>query len=154
MTPQESARTKSVWAAKVVALFVVFGGLVGGAVVGVVFPLITIVTHWPPRFDPTWLFQFPAVVMLASLYGVAIGFPSSIITGAAYVVVLRRRWPLVLFGVAASATWGALLAELLSSLPTPIESYLSMGAMFAVCGLLATLACFWLVARWKLHRPA
>lgn len=143
------------WAARVLVVFVFFGGFVGGLVIGVGLPMIALATSWSGGFSLGWLVQFPFFVAFAALYGVAIGLPASLLTGLAYLVnreAMRRRAPLMAVGTMGSAAWGVLLAELLSSSSAPLESYVALGGLFALCGALATLACFWLLARWNLHR--
>jgi len=156
MTPHASARRNAVWTLRVLATFFVFGGFIGGLVVGLGFPLLAIITQTPPSFDPAWIVQIPFLALFAAAYGIAIGLPSSLLTGAAYLIgrqTMRRRWRLTAFGSIASALWGAILADLMSPFPTPLESYAFMAALFAMCGAIATIGCFWLLVRWGLHRP-
>ncbi|MBY0564944.1 MAG: hypothetical protein K2P58_12250 [Hyphomonadaceae bacterium] len=146
MTLQGEARAKALWAAGVVATFVLFGGLIGGLVIGLGIPLIAMAAQWPASSESVLL--LPGLGALAGAYGIIIGLPASLLTSAAYLIgrgTMRRRWRLTAFGAMTSALWGAALAEVTSQSSASPATYATMAAMFAVCGALATIVCFSLI---------
>ncbi len=156
MTLQERARSKAIWAAKVIALFVFAGGAVGGAAVGLALVVIAIATAPQHYFGSAVLLQMPLSLLAMAFFGLFFGFPAAVLTAAAYLLgapTMRLRWPLTAFGVLASALCGALFIEMVSTNPTPLESYLGTAAFFAFAGGAATLACFSLLKRLGLQAP-
>jgi len=156
MTLQEIARARAVWAAKVAALFVLAGGAIGGAAVGLAMITAAVATAPEHYLGSPVLAQMLFGVLATSFFGIFFGFPAAALTAIAYISgakSMRRRWRITAFGVATSAAWGALFAELISSYPAPPENYLGMAAFFAFAGGAATLACFALLTRWDLHSP-
>lgn len=157
MTLHEGAQDKAIWAMRVLATFMIFGGFVGGGAIGIAIPIIAVATQWPPRLDVMWLFQLPFFALFTAFYGIVIGLPASVLTGAAYLLGrerLRWRWRLIVCGAAISALWGLVLADLLSWGGGSTDGYIAMAAIFAACGAVATLVCFWLLQHWDLHRPS
>lgn len=151
MTLQESARSKAIWAATVVVIFVFAGGASGGATVGLAMMAGAIFS------SSASLLQLPMGVLTLAFFGVLMGFPAAVVTAAGYIIgvkTLRERWRLAAFGTAASAGWGALFLEMISVTGAPVESLFGMAAFFGFAGFAATLTCFSLLKRWGLQAPS
>lgn len=158
MTLQEIAQARAVWAAKVVALFVVAGGAAGGAAVGVALAVTSIASSPDYYFGVglTSLLQLPISLLVMSCFGILFGFPPAVVSAAAYIIgvkTMRSRWRLVALGMAVSLLWCALFSALISSGLQPLQTYLGVAALFVLAGAVAALVCFRLLQRWRLQAP-
>jgi hypothetical protein len=136
--------------AKVMALFVFAGGVVGGAVTGVLLTLWSIaysLIHG--YFDAGSVFAVvPSFIMISAL-GILFGLPASIATGSIYAASSRVRHyrHAALVGGTTSALWGGLFAVMLT--PGRLDaSALWFVAFFALSGIVAAIACHRIAKRW------
>jgi hypothetical protein len=142
----EPSTNSLVWGAKVLALFILLGGVVGGATTALVLFVWTLVSAaW--ESIPSFLMFLP----LASMLGIAFGLPASIATGLVYAIIpqARRPWPVAAVGTAVSAVVGFALPFVLSRYATLDQSLYFMG-LYAASGCAAALACHAHISRWRL----
>jgi hypothetical protein len=153
MTLQERARRKTIWAIKVIAIFVVFGGALGGGLLGALISAVAVATQPPGEFNPASLMQVPVFVLATSLYGIVLGLPASLLTGGTYAGLrsMRRLWWLVAFGVLISTAWAVLLLGGLAEEAT--VSLLGSAVIVGALGGVAAAFCYWLLRRWRMRSP-
>ncbi len=142
-----NAKPSFVRFAKVVSLFVLLGGFVGGAATAF------IMFVWSMVISPTLtsIPQFLLFLPMASIFGIAFGLPSAAATGVIYALAghTRRAWLVVTIGAATSAVVGFFLPPLLaSSASTSLSQSLLFACVFALAGGAAALACHAHIARW------
>lgn len=139
-------------AAKLVCLFVVVGGLVGGAITGVVmggwYVWGAVVGGY---FDWSSILFGPPLFIVTSLLGIMFGFPASLFTGVVYALSerVRRHSAIAIVGGASSAVCGLVVAHTASHVQPAAAVYLSFAGAYGVSGSAAAMSCHWLAVRWN-----
>jgi hypothetical protein len=137
-------------ALKILAAFILFGGIVGGLTLG----LATALYGLAAQHNAAALASFPqffiAIPSLA-IFGILFGLPAAFATAIIYMVAPRVRspWLMALTGAATSALWGALFVNIMSSASNVAshETYLAMSGYFAIAGAAAAPAALWALLR-------
>lgn len=141
---------------KLLALFVLAGGFVGGLTFWTaifVWGTIKSITDAMPLPDNT-MAQFVFLAPIAALFGIVLGAPSALPTGLVYAFgpqVLRRPWRIAMVGAGSAALSAAAFFYFQPDVDyLPPDPYLEYCIMLALAGGVATLVCLWLVRRWNL----
>ncbi|MGE0742906.1 MAG: hypothetical protein AB7O98_16320 [Hyphomonadaceae bacterium] len=135
---------------KLLALFILAGGVVGGVTT---FLLLALYALWAAArggyLDASiFASALPSLVWM-SLLGIPVGLPASAATGSIYAANQRARinLPIALIGAAASAVWGAIFAVILSRGRLDVSALWVIG-FFAASGAVAALACHNIAKHW------
>ena len=144
-------------AAAFVPLFVILGGLIGGAIAGTgVLAYGTVTGEIPSPSDPPEL-RFPQVYVLFLIYGVLVGSPAAAVTGL-LAAVANREFPRPRTYIAVVTGAGAAMAGLEAACfvlfpenSTAIPA-LSTVAAIAAIGAVAAFVCAWLTRPRPPHR--
>lgn len=142
------------WAVAVVAMFIVFGGAVGGFTTLTLFVLIALMQG---SFSPDFAIYLPIAIALAAGLGVLLGFPAAAFTGAAYAMGIRRRLAILSVAFFASAVWGFFWPRtgflLPVSNPVPGIGALALPAFFALIGVAGAWSSLWILKVWRFQAP-
>lgn len=133
-----------------IALFIFFGGPIGGSVT------VAVVCTWlivsgVADFELSMIPGFAIYLLIGAFFGLILGIPPSLFTGVVYETFPQARvWLVVaLIGALSSAVEGYFLANVfwVPEGHAPFEQRLAYATTLAVAGAIAALACHARLAR-------
>jgi hypothetical protein len=137
-------------ALKILATFILFGGIVGGLTLGLAMALYGLAAQHDAAALASFSQFFTAIPSLA-FFGICFGLPAAFATALIYMATppVRLPWLMALTGAVTSALWGAVLVSIMSSAHAPAshETYLAMSGYFALAGAVAAPAALWALSR-------